>query len=157
VPFGNDAPYDLIVDTPRAVARFTGNLGTAYPLADEGARDAALTEREAPDGERRPIPRMAWSFVAPAGGGPATEIKLDGGFKPGRIYQLVYTARDPIVVALGMEQAGFSPDLAHGIFDGKTIAQDCNSCHEPLGMDESSPEILKTLGISERISSLQKQ
>ena len=48
------------------------------------------------------IPREAWSFVQPAGGGTPAEIRLDGGFKPGRIYQLTYTARDPIVVALGM-------------------------------------------------------
>ena len=61
-----------------------------------------LTERDRPDGERRPIPRSAWSFVAPAGNGPATEIRLEGGFKPGRIYQLTYTARDPMIVALGM-------------------------------------------------------
>ncbi len=46
-----------------------------------------------------------------AGDGPATEIKLDGGFKPGRIYQLVYTARDPMVVALGM--AGIRDLLAY--------------------------------------------
>jgi nitrate/TMAO reductase-like tetraheme cytochrome c subunit len=48
-------------------------------------------------------------------------------------------------------------DGSHTAGDGKTIAQDCNSCHEPLAMDEASPEILKTLGISERISKLQKQ
>lgn len=48
-------------------------------------------------------------------------------------------------------------DGSHTAGDGKTIAQDCNSCHEPLAMDEVSPEILKTLGISERISNLQKQ
>jgi nitrate/TMAO reductase-like tetraheme cytochrome c subunit len=48
-------------------------------------------------------------------------------------------------------------DGSHATTDGKTIAQDCSSCHEPLAMDEASPEILKTLGISERISSLQKQ
>ena len=48
-------------------------------------------------------------------------------------------------------------DGSHTAGDGKTIAQDCNSCHEPLAMDEASPEILKTLGISERISNLQKQ
>ena len=35
-------------------------------------------------------------------GAVATEIRLEGGFKPGQIYQLTYTARDPIVVALGM-------------------------------------------------------
>jgi len=35
-------------------------------------------------------------------GGAASEIALVGGFKPGRIYELVYTARDPIVAAAGM-------------------------------------------------------
>ena len=110
-PITGKVAYDLIVDSPRPVARFTGNLGTAYPLADEGARDATLTERDSPNGERRALARSAWSFVAPAGDGPATEIKLDGGFKPGRIYQLVYTARDPMVVALGM--AGIRDLLAY--------------------------------------------
>jgi len=47
-------------------------------------------------------------------------------------------------------------DGSHTGGDVKTIAQDCNSCHEPLAMDEASPEILKTLGISERMSNLQK-
>jgi hypothetical protein len=93
--------YELIVDTPRATARFTGMLGSAYPAASEGAPDAVLSERDRPDGERRPIPRTAWSFVPP-GGAVATEITLDGGFKPGRIYELTYTARDPTVVAAGM-------------------------------------------------------
>jgi formate-dependent nitrite reductase cytochrome c552 subunit len=48
-------------------------------------------------------------------------------------------------------------DGSHSTGDGKTIAQDCNSCHEPLAMDEASPEILKTLGIADRISKVQKQ
>jgi formate-dependent nitrite reductase cytochrome c552 subunit len=48
-------------------------------------------------------------------------------------------------------------DGSHSTGDGKTIAQDCNMCHEPLAMDEASPEILKTLGIADRISNLQKQ
>lgn len=48
-------------------------------------------------------------------------------------------------------------DGSHATADGKTIAQDCNSCHEPLAMDEASPEILKSLGISERLLNLQKQ
>jgi nitrate/TMAO reductase-like tetraheme cytochrome c subunit len=48
-------------------------------------------------------------------------------------------------------------DGSHTSSDGKTITQDCNTCHEPLAMDESKPEILKTLGIAERISKVQKQ
>jgi Alpha/beta hydrolase domain len=101
-PITGEVAYELIVEAPRATARFTGILGTAYPVASEGAPDAVLSERDRPDGERRPIPRGAWSLVAPGGGAAATEITLDGGFKPGRIYELTYTARDPIVVALGM-------------------------------------------------------
>lgn len=48
-------------------------------------------------------------------------------------------------------------DGSHTTGDGKTIPQDCNSCHEPLAMDEASPVILKTLGLADRISKVQKQ
>lgn len=48
-------------------------------------------------------------------------------------------------------------DGSHTTADGKTITQDCNACHEPLAMDEASPEILKTLGLAERIQKIQKQ
>jgi hypothetical protein len=102
MPITGKVAYELIVDAPRATARFTGNLGTAYPIASEGAPDAALTERDRPDDERRPIPRAAWSFVPSAGGAASTEITLASGFKPGRIYELTYTARDPMVVTAGM-------------------------------------------------------
>jgi alpha/beta hydrolase family protein len=101
-PITGKVAYDLIVNAPATVARFTGILGTAYPFARDGAPDAALTERDRPEGERRPIPRAAWSFVRPMGGGTPMEIRLEGGFKPGRIYQVTYTARDPVVVGLGM-------------------------------------------------------
>jgi Alpha/beta hydrolase domain len=102
IPITGKVAYELIVDEPRVTARFTGNLGTAYPPANEGALDAALSERDRPDGERRPIPRAAWSFVAAGGDATAIEITLDGGFKPGQIYELTYTARDPMVVAAGI-------------------------------------------------------
>jgi nitrate/TMAO reductase-like tetraheme cytochrome c subunit len=48
-------------------------------------------------------------------------------------------------------------DGSHTTQDGKTITQDCNVCHEPLATEEVSPEILKTIGIEERISKAQKQ
>ncbi len=47
-------------------------------------------------------------------------------------------------------------DGSHNAADGKTISQDCTTCHETLAMQEASPEILKTLGIAERLSNLQK-
>ena len=103
--------YDLIVNAPSAVARFTGLLGTAYAPASDDAEDATLSWRERPGGPSTEIPRADWSFVQPAGGGTPTEIRLDGGFRPGRIYQVVYTARDPTVVAIGM--AGIRDLLAY--------------------------------------------
>jgi len=48
-------------------------------------------------------------------------------------------------------------DGSHTTTDGKTINQDCNACHETLAMDEASPQILKTLGIEERITKVQKK
>ena len=101
-PITGRVAYELIVDAPRASARFTGLLGTAYPVANDGDPDVVLTERQRREDERRPIPRAAWSFVERNEGGAPSEIALDGGFKPGRIYELVYTARDPIVAAAGM-------------------------------------------------------
>ena len=100
-PITGKVSYDLIVDSPRDSARFAGMAGTAYWPAQAGAPDATLTWRERPDGEPQPIARTAWSFLPPREGAP-TEIRLEGGFQPGRIYQLIYTARDPMVVAAGM-------------------------------------------------------
>jgi NapC/NirT cytochrome c family, N-terminal region len=48
-------------------------------------------------------------------------------------------------------------DGSHTTTSGKTIGQDCNSCHQLLATDEASPEILKTLGIEERISRVEKK
>jgi hypothetical protein len=48
-------------------------------------------------------------------------------------------------------------DGAHSTSDQKlTITQDCNTCHEPLAIDEASPGVLETMGLAERIKSLQK-
>ncbi len=46
-------------------------------------------------------------------------------------------------------------DGSHTAQDGQTIAQDCDRCHQILATEESSPEILKTLGIADRISKRQ--
>jgi nitrate/TMAO reductase-like tetraheme cytochrome c subunit len=49
-------------------------------------------------------------------------------------------------------------DGSHSTPDQKvTISQDCSACHEPLAVDEASPGILKTLGLADRITALQKQ
>ena len=47
-------------------------------------------------------------------------------------------------------------DGSHATTEGKVITQDCNACHQPLAMEEVAPEILKTLGIEERLKSLER-
>lgn len=41
-------------------------------------------------------------------------------------------------------------DELHATADKKTITQDCNACHQALAVEESSSEILKTLGIQKQ-------
>ena len=48
-------------------------------------------------------------------------------------------------------------DEAHASGDGKTITQDCSACHEVVAASEASPEVLRTLGLQERISGLQRK
>lgn len=103
--------YELIVSAPAQVARFTGIMGLPYPFARNGAPDATLSERDRPEAAPRAIPRESWAFVPTEHGGTPREIRLDGGFRPGRIYQLTYTARDPLVVAAGL--AGIRDLLAY--------------------------------------------
>jgi NapC/NirT cytochrome c family, N-terminal region len=49
-------------------------------------------------------------------------------------------------------------DGSHSTTDKKeTITQDCNTCHEPLAIDEAPPGVLKTLDLSDYAASLQKK
>lgn len=87
--------------------------GTEYPVADPNDARNVLTVRDTPTGQRTVIPRTQWSFVQPgvarfvliAQGrrleAPHGSIHLNGGFQPGRIYELVYTVKDPVVAGLG--------------------------------------------------------
>ncbi len=67
--------------------------GTGYPVSDP--KDAVLTERDSQLAERRTIPRKRWRFTDP------NTVHLDTGFVPGRIYEVIYTAKDPAVVGTG--------------------------------------------------------
>ncbi len=83
--------------------------GTEYPVAeaaDVADRDPrnVLTVRDTPDGLRQVIPRLQWSFAKTVDGRLAPSersIHLNSGFQAGRIYELVYIVRDPVVAGLG--------------------------------------------------------
>ncbi|HVT97057.1 MAG TPA: alpha/beta hydrolase domain-containing protein, partial [Acidobacteriaceae bacterium] len=80
--------------------------GTEYPVANPDDSRNILTVRDTPDGPRQTIPRSAWSFTAPTQTAKNGGIHLGGfhgvdGFQPGRIYELVYVVKDPVVAGLG--------------------------------------------------------
>jgi hypothetical protein len=101
-PITGKVAYEAILDAPSQKTSFVGAQGLPYPFAKEGAPDAVLTMRERPEGRRTIIARRDWSFVKMPDGSTPQEIELKPGFKTGQIYELTYTARDPVVVALGM-------------------------------------------------------
>ncbi len=68
-----------------------------YPIASESDAANVLTERDDVIAPRRTIPRDRWRFTH---GGAS--LALDGSFVPGKIYELVYRAKDPVVVGLGL-------------------------------------------------------
>ncbi len=67
-----------------------------YAIADPEHQDNVLTERDGRLAARRVVPREQWRFV------DETRIARGGGFEPGKIYELVYRARDPVVVGIGL-------------------------------------------------------
>ncbi len=85
-----------------------------YSTISRDTSKATLTKRRYTEDDRIPINPSAWEFARVAGGAglddsvqesaiiPSdTHIYLHDGFKPGWIYELVYTAKDPKVLGLG--------------------------------------------------------
>ena len=79
--------------------------GKSYPVDDPANSKNVLTVRDTPEGPRRTIPRGQWSFGHSADGKLVNDphfIHLDGGFQPGKIYEVVYESKDPVVVGTGL-------------------------------------------------------
>ncbi len=76
-----------------------------YPVADLADPNAMLLMRDWEDGPDTLIPRSEWQFGRETDDGvaPSDEhIHLASGFEPGKIYNTVYTAAQPVVVGCGM-------------------------------------------------------
>ncbi len=65
-----------------------------YAVAD--AASATMTVRDGVNGKRTTIARDQWKFSD-----DLTRVEYAAGFEPARIYEVVYTAKDPAVVGLG--------------------------------------------------------
>jgi hypothetical protein len=98
-------PAQRVDDMPLGHSLLGPAGGKSYPVDDPASAKNVLSVRDTPDGLRRTIPRSQWSFAHAVDGKLAADphfIHFDGGFQPGKIYEVVYEAKDPVVVGLGL-------------------------------------------------------
>jgi hypothetical protein len=67
---------------------------TPYPAIDADA--ATMTWRDDPTSPSAAVPRNQWRFTA-----DGASVEFDPGFVPGRIYEVIYKSKDPVVSGLG--------------------------------------------------------
>ncbi len=70
-----------------------GQIG--YAVADRNYSANRMLVRDTVNGERRNIAGDKWTFS------DATHVSMPDGFEPGKIYEVIYQAKDPVVVGLG--------------------------------------------------------
>jgi hypothetical protein len=97
--------------------------GKSYAVDNPGNERNRLTVRDTPDAKRETIPRTEWSFAHTVQGQLTPDphyVHLNGGFTPGRIYELVYTSQDPAVVGVGL--AAVRDSLSYLKYDPQATA-----------------------------------
>jgi hypothetical protein len=88
---GNFIP-DVRVDSQSLADR--GHKG--YPVLEAGSAENVMTVRANRTDPPQVVPHERWRFVSD------WVVRLDGGFEPGKIYDVVYRAKDPRVVGVGL-------------------------------------------------------
>jgi hypothetical protein len=131
-PIGGQTMVEMRPNERTTTRLLADRIHRPLPAAAGEQLEARLLVRDWEDGEDRLVPRSRWRFgrETPAGAvAPSREhIWLDGGFDPGRIYQLVYETDQAPVAGLGLlaarEVAAFlrQPTAGHPCGNGfKTL------------------------------------
>ena len=74
--------------------------GSEYPVAAPADSRNSLTVRDSREAKRQLIPRSQWRFAHAMDGKLVASdryLHLDVGFQPGKLYEYVYVAADPVV------------------------------------------------------------
>jgi alpha/beta hydrolase family protein len=87
---------NFILNERAATAPLADRNHQAYAVLDPASVENTMTVRDEPTAKGTMIARSKWRFV------DAGTVALDGGFEPGRIYDVVYRTADPRVVGLGL-------------------------------------------------------
>lgn len=75
-----------------------------YAVSDPADRRIQLSVRESGYAARRVLPRSEWQFAREENGKAVpdlTSVLIQAGLEPGLIYEVVYPAKDPVVIGLG--------------------------------------------------------
>ncbi|GAB4002710.1 alpha/beta hydrolase domain-containing protein [Spirosoma daeguense] len=85
---------------------FSGLSHHSYETVSLNNAGLVLTKRVHEADQRQPIPNSDWAFsdckdVAFPGKPSTTQLSIKDGFDPNYIYELVYTAKNPLVLGLG--------------------------------------------------------
>jgi hypothetical protein len=110
-PIRGQVRQELMSDRPATSLTLTRReQHGSYPPSERGERAATLTWRMHEKDERVPIPRGQWSFErlpmptakeGVPGTLPYLRLRIEAGFRPGYLYELIYEAEGPIVQGLG--------------------------------------------------------
>ena len=117
-------PAEKRDDWPLGHILLSPDGGNSYPVDDPASERNRLTVRATPTGDRTKIPGSEWSFAHVVNGQLAPDphfVHLNTGFVPGRIYELVYTAKNPAVVGVGL--AAVRDFLSYLKYDPQATAQ----------------------------------
>jgi hypothetical protein len=87
---------NFILNERAATAPLADRNHQAYVPIDPSSADSVMTVRDDPTAKGAVVPRSRWRFV------DGDSVALDGGFEPGRIYDVVYRAADPRVLGCGL-------------------------------------------------------
>jgi hypothetical protein len=105
-PFTGVVRAEFITEEPgvRCLPLSGNDYTSSYETVSLDTRSATLTVREHETDARQPLPPDAWQFSRLDGGRPTPSpwhCYLPAGFRPGWIYELIYTAKNPLVLGLG--------------------------------------------------------
>jgi hypothetical protein len=100
---------DITIDAPTHTIPLGHRVGTSqalgYPVSDPLDGANVLTVRDDPLAQRRVVPRAQWRFAREELGVAVPDsrsVYMAAGFEPGQIYEVIYRAKDPVVVGTGL-------------------------------------------------------
>jgi hypothetical protein len=119
---------DFTVDAPTHTIPLGHRVGASqalgYPVSDISDSKNQLTVRDGPLAPRRIIPRKLWRFAREDSSGTIVEdprsVYMAAGFEAGKIYEVIYRAKDPVVVGTGL--AAVRDMISYLKYDSASIA-----------------------------------